>query len=590
MTDLPELVGFFSYSREDDEDSHGALTALRERIQRELRGQLGRSMKTFRLWQDKEAIAPGTLWAAEIKAAIAQAVFFIPIITPTVVRSPYCKFELESFLAREAELGRSDLVFPILYIRVPELEDSARQQSDPVLSIIAKRQYLDWREFRHRDVHSTDVKEAVERFCAKICDALQREWLSPEERRAQEEAAALQRAETEKKAKEAAVKRREDEASQKAALAQARERADEERRRREAEPAKFIAERPQPQRAGHSPNRALMIGSLVGAAIIAAIGAWFVVVRPTPPSVTAQQVPSAPGPASTPVPAPLAPTPPAVAPAQPAVTPKPISGAALSANQERALQPKDTFKECQNCPEMVVVPAGAFTMGSPASEEGRSSDESPQHTVTFANPFAVGKFALTFDEWDACVADGGCNGYRPDDNGWGRGRQPVINVTWDDAKAYVAWLAKKTGKSYRLLTEAEREYAARTGTTTPFWWGSSISTSQANYDGNYTYGNGVKGEFRGRTVQVGSFVPNPWGLYQVHGNIWDWTEDCYHDSYSGAPADGAAWTSGDCSRHVRRGGSWYLYPYYLRSATRTGRPAGDRDIYTGLRVGRTLAP
>jgi formylglycine-generating enzyme required for sulfatase activity len=590
LTDLPELVGFFSYSREDDDDSHGALTALRERIQRELRGQLGRSMKTFRLWQDKEAIAPGTLWAAEIKAAVAQAVFFIPIITPTVVRSPYCKFELESFLAREAELGRSDLVFPILYIRVPELEDSARQQSDPVLSIIAKRQYLDWREFRHRDVHSTDVKEAVERFCAKICEALQRAWLSPEERRAQEEAAALLRADTEKKAKEAEVNRREYEASEKAALTQARERADEERRRREAEQAKFEAERPPPQRASHSSNRALMIGSLVGAAIIAAIGAWFVVVRPTPPTVTAQQVPSAPGPASTPAPAPLAPTPPAVAPAQPAATPKPIAGVALSLQQERALQPKDTFKECQNCPEMVVVPAGAFTMGSPASEEGRSNDEGPQRKVTFANPFAVGKFALTFDEWDACVADGGCNGYRPDDNGWGRGRQPVINVSWDDAKAYVAWLAKKTRKSYRLLTEAEREYAARAGTTTPFWWGSSISTGQANYDGNYTYGNGVKGEFRERTTQVGSFVPNPWGLYQVHGNVWDWTEDCYHDSYNGAPANGAAWTSGDCSRHVRRGGSWYLYPYYLRSASRDGHPASDQDSYTGLRVGRTLAP
>jgi formylglycine-generating enzyme required for sulfatase activity len=129
------------------------------------------------------------------------------------------------------------------------------------------------------------------------------------------------------------------------------------------------------------------------------------------------------------------------------------------------------FKECENCPEMVVVPSGSFTMGSPASEEGRGNEEGPQHSVTLAKPFAVGRFAVTFDEWDACVADGGCNGHRPDDKGWGRGRQPVINVSWADAKAYVAWLSRKTGKPYRLLSEAEREYVTRAGTTTPFWWG-----------------------------------------------------------------------------------------------------------------------
>ena len=185
LADLSELVGFFSYSREDDEDSHGRLSGLRERIQRELRGQLGRSKTTFKLWQDKEAISPGKLWEAEIKAAVQQAVFFIPIITPTVIRSAYCQFELEAFLAREAELGRNDLVFPILYIRVPDLEDGTRRKSNPVLSIIAQRQYVDWREFRHRDSQSTDVSEAIERFCGKICDTLIRTWLSPEERQAQ---------------------------------------------------------------------------------------------------------------------------------------------------------------------------------------------------------------------------------------------------------------------------------------------------------------------------------------------------------------------------------------------------------------------
>jgi len=248
LAERAELVGFFSYSRDDDEDSHGALSALRESIQRELRGQLGRTMKTFRLWQDKEAISPGKLWEEEIKAGVGQAVFFIPIITPTVVRSSNCRFELDSFLAREAELGRSDLVFPILYIRVPELEDSALRNSSPVLSIIARRQYLDWRELRHRDIYSTDVKEAVEKFCRKICDTLGHPWLSPEDRRAQEEALALQRREAEIKTQEAEAKRREEQGRQQAAL-EAQQRADEDRRNREAQRQKIEQQqrRPEPE-------------------------------------------------------------------------------------------------------------------------------------------------------------------------------------------------------------------------------------------------------------------------------------------------------------------------------------------------------
>src|SRR5215471_10347834 len=158
--------------------------------------------------------------------------------------------------------------------------------------------------------------------------------------------------------------------------------------------------------------------------------------------------------------------------------------APLSAAEERVLKPKDSFKECAQCPEMVVVPAGSFTMGSPDSEEERIEEEGPQHRVTFGKAFGVGTFAVTFEEWDACVADGGCNGYTPSDEGWGRGRRPVINVSWDDANVYAGWLSRKTGKTYRLLSEAEREYVTRAGTTTPFWWGTSISTQQANYNGN----------------------------------------------------------------------------------------------------------
>jgi ABC-type nitrate/sulfonate/bicarbonate transport system permease component len=174
LADLPEIVGFFSYSREDDEGTKGGLSALRDAIQRELSAQLGRSKSEFRLWQDAEAIAPGKLWESEIRTAIEQSVFFIPIITPRVVRSRYCKFEFESFLGRESELGRADLVFPILYMTVAALEDEAQWRNDALLSIIGKRQYLDWRAFRHLDVHTPSVREAIERFCSKIVAALDR--------------------------------------------------------------------------------------------------------------------------------------------------------------------------------------------------------------------------------------------------------------------------------------------------------------------------------------------------------------------------------------------------------------------------------
>jgi formylglycine-generating enzyme required for sulfatase activity len=260
----------------------------------------------------------------------------------------------------------------------------------------------------------------------------------------------------------------------------------------------------------------------------------------------------------------------------------------LSAAEERALRPKDSFKECAACAEMVVVPAGSFAMGSPTSEPGRSDDEGPQRTVTFKRQFAVGRFAVTFDEWDACVADGGCNGYRPFDEGWGRGRRPVIHVNWNDAQTYLAWISLKTGKGYRLLSEAEREYVTRAGTTTPFWLGSSISLDQANYIGTDTYSSSTGG-FRRQTVPVDSFQPNQWGLYQVHGNVREWTEDCYNKTYTGAPNDGSAWTKGDCDRRALRNGSWTNKPALLRSAFR-GTIANNsvRSDTIGFRVARTL--
>ena len=250
--------------------------------------------------------------------------------------------------------------------------------------------------------------------------------------------------------------------------------------------------------------------------------------------------------------------------------------------EDSRYKPGETFKDCPECPEMVVVPAGSFIMGSPESEEGRTRFEGPQHRVTFSRPFAVGKFSVTFDEWDACVADGGCDHYKPSDSNWGRGKRPVINVSWNDAQAYISWLKRKTGRNYHLLSEAQREYVTRAGTSSPYSWGSTISPSQANYDAESRH------KFNYQTAPVDSFQPNPWGLYQVHGNVWEWTEDCWNESYEGAPTDGSAWTSGDCYSRIVRGGSWEAQPRYLRSALRNLYIAVNRNPRYSFRVARPL--
>jgi formylglycine-generating enzyme required for sulfatase activity len=239
------------------------------------------------------------------------------------------------------------------------------------------------------------------------------------------------------------------------------------------------------------------------------------------------------------------------------------------------------------CPELVVIPAGSFVMGSPATEEGRSPDEGPQHEVTFARPFALGRYPVTFDEYDHFCAE--TRREKPPDRDWGRGRRPAINVSWEDAKAYVEWLSEHTGQGYRLPSEAEWEYACRAGTTTPFWTGETIGTERANYNGNYTYGRGRKGEYRVQTTPVGTFEANPWGLHDMHGNVWEWCEDCCNDSYKGAPDDGSAWTAGDCRRRVLRGGSWNSNPGYLRSAERDGYYADDPVNDFGFRVAGTVS-
>ena len=252
-------------------------------------------------------------------------------------------------------------------------------------------------------------------------------------------------------------------------------------------------------------------------------------------------------------------------------------------------EPGTELRDCETCPLMIVVPSGSYMMGSPASEAGRFDDEGPQHQVAISYPFAVGKFEVTFHEWNACVSEGGCS-HSPDDEGWGRGDHPVINVSWDDAREYVTWLSRKTGERYRLLSESEWEYIARAGTTGPFNFGSTISTDRV-YD-DYPYAEELRANYRNnKTVPVGSFPGNAFGLHDIHGNVWEWVKDCWNGSYKGAPSDGSAWvSSGDCNHRVLRGGSWNNNPWDLRSAIRNWLETGKRNNNYGFRVARTLAP
>ena len=234
-----------------------------------------------------------------------------------------------------------------------------------------------------------------------------------------------------------------------------------------------------------------------------------------------------------------------------------------------------TFRDCADCPELVWLPQGEFSMGDASA--------GPRVPVNIGYMLAVGRFEVTFTEWDACVAAGGCR-RRPHDAGWGRGGQPVINVSWADAQQYVTWMSRRTGKRYRLLTEAEWEYAARAGTDARYWWGNNAGRGEAN-----CADCGSKWDGR-QTAPVGRFAPNPFGLYDMHGNVSEWVEDCFHEDFREAPGDGRAWTR-DCSvatdTRIVRGGAWHASSKSMRSTSRTAAAVDYFDNRIGFRIARS---
>jgi formylglycine-generating enzyme required for sulfatase activity len=250
------------------------------------------------------------------------------------------------------------------------------------------------------------------------------------------------------------------------------------------------------------------------------------------------------------------------------------------------------FRECDGCPEMVVLPSGSFQMGSPAGESGRSEDEDTQAGAgggtlrVNIRRFAISRFETTWDQWTACVNAGACNQGAVDgaggDNGWGRGSRPIIEVDWNDAAAYAIFVGgrARAASAYRLPTEAEWEYAARAGTSTRWSFGDTESQL-----GAYAW---FSSNSSSRTQPVGGKLASPWGLFEMHGNVWEWVEDCYNESYAATPQNGAANTTGGCSDRVIRGGSWYFYPQVLRSAFRFRNTPTGRDDSIGFRLSRTL--
>jgi formylglycine-generating enzyme required for sulfatase activity len=267
---------------------------------------------------------------------------------------------------------------------------------------------------------------------------------------------------------------------------------------------------------------------------------------------------------------------------QPAVTEEPNTGTpsaiGTAATAPADLKPGTVFRDCEQCPQMVVIPAGQFEMGF---ENGRS-EEKPVHSVTIPVPFALGVYEVTYGEWDICVDEEGCRHHPIARGEVVDPKLPVSNISWDDARQFVSWLSEKTGERYRLPSEAEWEYAARAGTTTVYWWGDEAGNNQANCQGC-----GSQWDNR-QAAPVGSFQANPFGLYDVHGNVWEWTADCWNDSYKKAPADGSAWLQGDCVARVLRSGAWKQDADYMRAARRSWYDRDVRYYLHGVRVARSL--
>jgi formylglycine-generating enzyme required for sulfatase activity len=637
-------VGFWSYARLDDEHSDGQLSQLRAIVGKAIGIQYG---DTVTLWQDIQAIPYGVDWLAEIETTIGKTTFFIPLVTPRFLKSKFCRDEFVSYRRRMQALGRDDLIFPVHYVDVDGVRPEDTLFGDE-LAALRRAHWIDYRPLFYADPKSEEVRRWAGGFARGILQAMRREAAHSGEAPVASEppSAAVAKLEAPSRPPAAVVKETPPVAkeatppSPPAPDAQAA--------------APVVKETTQPPSAPASPPIAPRSSPRIGTratwiagalAIVALVAVGIATLKrsdkgenavsanpsadvslskapernatpePKPERVDQATPEASPSAVALTAQTPVSLTAPAPVNLLPGPSPSDACGAGLgsraigvlTAAEECALKPKDAFKECDDCPEMVVVPAGDFVMGSPDTETGHFPQEGPQHKVKFAKPFAAGKFAVTLGEFKAfvvatnfdvgltCDSWNGSAWERREGGSWRNpgflqiDEQPVVCVNWVEAEAYAKWLSDTTGKSYRLLSEAEWEYAARGGTTTAYYWGDAFLKGRAHCQG-------CGGEHDGtRTSPVGSFVPNAFGLYDMAGNAWQFTLDCYHKTYQvsdndTAPSDGGAWTSGDCKFRVARGGSWMNAPAVLRSASRTGPAPSLRSNNLGFRVARTLTP
>ncbi len=502
-------VAFLSYAHRDDTYHGGAITRLREELSSAIAVAIG---DDFSIFQDRKDIAWGEHWPSKLEQGLAGSRFLIPILSPSFFSSDYCRKELSEFLEIERMTGRQDLILPIYFVSTPFLESPARRDGDPLAKAISARQYRDWRDLRHVPFNDYKVRRALDSLAEELTKALGQSHpvVRPPKQR-------LDESHTPKNFR---------------ALVELFRR--------------------------H--NKPLLYGWLHGRARLVRFESGVLALEKGDLMLSERRQEMA------------------------AllndwtghswrVVESEIQGETTLAEQEaeekRRFQPGNIFRDIEEpwCPEMVAIPVGSFVMGSPPDEEGHEAEEEPEHRVYINRPCAIGLYPVTFDQFDHfCIET---RRRKPGDQGWGRGRRPVVNVNVEDVDAYLAWISDLTGRSYSLPSEATWEYACRAGTITAFATGKTITTNEANYDGNHPYGSGKKGAYLDKTTEVGSFPPNSYGLYDMHGNVWERCADYWHESYDHAPVDGSPWfDGGDSDKRVLRGGYWGAQAHILRSARR----------------------
>jgi len=610
VTEPLKPTGFWSYTSADDTASRGRLSQLRRLLADALQLRIGRTPKVH-IFQDVAAIPHGAYWLKEIHKALADSSFFIPIVTPAFLQSEMCCHEVLHFREREAAVGRDDLILPLHYISVDDVDPHRPSEVHvpAVLELLRSRQWIDFRTLRFRDPNGEEVALKLDELAGSIRAALRRGGA------------------TVTPAKDVPSPREPD--------------PDRGERKPEPPSSPVVTSASALAPAG-APDTATIVGTgTTVPAAEASAGTPPAGQKPSPPPIAASatrrpaaaapmrswQRPAAWGIAG------------AVAlllagmfaflhgrgpPGQTAQLAVPQSAQPVNRDPGRPMAtrapvatvkpaPGNVTRDCSTYPELVLIPPGSFIMGVPPEEDDREAfprsydDEArPQHRVTIAHAFWLGRYPVTRGEYSAFVQDtsyqGGGTSWR--DPGFPQtDSDPVVNVSATDAASYAEWLSRKADKSYRLPSEAEWEYAARAGTTTARFWGDDRDRTaacgyanvadetlrkkdQAQPDKDWYF---ACDDGYANTSPVGRFKPNGFGLYDMLGNVWQWTADCYNNGYSGAPSDGAAWTTGICSPRVLRSGSWGDGPWGVRAGYRFwGDILGVRSNSTGFRLARTL--